>query len=72
MVENEAPDQGPSGMIKIGGKALALRYILTLFALMMAVVFLAVVGQWALSALMAFFFVLMLVLFAMSLRKGAR
>jgi len=72
MVESEAPDKGPSGMIKIGGKALALRYILTLIALMMAVVFLAVAGQWALSVLMAFFLVLIIVLFAMSLRKGAR
>jgi hypothetical protein len=36
------------------------------------VVFLAVAGQWVLSVLMAFFLVLIIVLFAMSLRKGAR
>jgi hypothetical protein len=58
----EAPNEGqvtPSGRIIIGRRPMALRFVLTLLILVIAAIFLAVVGQWVLSILMAVFFVLL-------------
>jgi hypothetical protein len=58
----EASNEGqvtPSGRIIIGRRPMALRFVLTLLILVIAAIFLAVVGQWVLSILMAVFFVLL-------------
>jgi nicotinamide riboside transporter PnuC len=51
----EGPNEGqvtPSGRIIIGRRPMALRFALTLIILVIAVVVLAVDGQWVLSILM--------------------
>jgi hypothetical protein len=58
----EVPNEGqvtPSGRVIIGRRPMALRFVLTLLILVIAAIFLAVVGQWVLSILMAVFFVLL-------------
>ncbi len=58
----EVPDEGqltPSGRIIIGRRPMALRFGLTLLILVVAAIYLAVVGQWVLSGLMVLIVVLL-------------
>jgi hypothetical protein len=53
------PDEGqmtPSGRVIIGRRPMALRFALTLLALMVGAIVLAVVGQYVLSAIMLILF----------------
>ncbi len=55
----EAPDEGqitPSGRVIIGRRPMAIRFVLTLLALMIGAIFLAVVGQYVLSAILLILF----------------
>ena len=55
----EVPDEGqltPSGRVIIGRRPMALRFVLTLLALIIGAIVLAVAGQYVLSAILLILF----------------
>ena len=71
MVEPEPDiDKGSDGRVMLGRRPLALRFGLTLLALLMGVVVLAWAGQWALSIIMLVILVLVAIVLYVWAKKG--
>ena len=71
MVEPEPDlDNGSDGRVMLGRRPLALRFGLTLLALLMGVVVLAWAGQWALSIIMLVILVLVAMVLYVWAKKG--
>jgi hypothetical protein len=71
MVEPESsPDKGNNQRVMLGRGPLALRFGLTLLALLMGVVVLAWAGQWVLSIIMLVILVLVAMVLYVWARKG--